>query len=311
MFFIENENNFKLLQSAIKWLSKDKKFHICIHDLSGVLHGSAALSLPARDMMHSVGYCDLVKTSPRGMRYCLKCKSLSIRKALKLRRLFIGQCYMGLTEIIKPVLFHDKPICIIYINNFFLQEKREQMLGRIAKNSSNTGVKRDKLINMLEASQLISGATLDEYAELAEILSNIILNSLSDTTRLKNKSLSASPVYTSSSHWVIEAMENYVNSYYNREIKLSQLANLYFLNPQYLCRLFKNKTGTNFSSYVNKVRIDHARRLLSATGDDITDISMQVGFNNVTYFNRLFKKLVGATPGEYRRVNSWNQYFSV
>lgn len=302
MFFIENENNFKLLQSAIKWLSKDKKFCICIHDLSGVLHGSTALSLSAKDMMHSVGYCDLAKTSPRGMRYCLKCKSLSIRKALKLKKLSVGQCYMGLTEIIKPVFFHDKPICIIYIGNFFLQEKREQMLGRIAKNSSNTGVKSDKLINMLEASQLISEASLEEYAELAEILSNIILNSLNDMTRLKNKSLSASPVYTGSGHWVIEAMENYINSYYNREIKLSQLANLYFLNPQYLCRLFKTKTGTNFSSYVNRVRISHARRLLSATGDDITDISMQVGFNNVTYFNRLFKKLVGTTPGEYRRM---------
>lgn len=306
MFIIENENNFKLLQSVIKWLSEDKKFHICIHDLSGVLHGSAALSLSAKDMVHGIGYCDLAKASSRGMRYCLKCKSLSIRKALRLKILYIGQCYMGLTEIIKPVFFHDKPICIIYISNFFLQEKKEQMLRRIAKNSANTGVKSGKLINMLETSQLISEASLKEYAELAEILSNIILtvlNSSNDSAKIKNRPLSASPFYTGSSHWVIEAMENYVNSYYNRDIKLSHLANLYFLNPQYLCRLFKAKKGTNFSSYVNRVRISRARQLLSTTEDDITDISMQVGFNNVTYFNRLFKKLVGITPGEYRKMH--------
>lgn len=298
---IENVNDFKMLQSVIKWLSEDKKFHICIHDLSGALHGSAALSLPAKHMMHSVEYCDTAKTTPSGMKHCLKCKSLSIIKALMLRKLFIGQCYMGLTEIIKPVFLKDRPICVIYIGNFFLQDKSEQMMARIAKNCLKTGVKSDKLISALKTTQLVSEAALIEYAELAEILSAMILSSLNDPAKLKSKSLLSSPVYTSSSHWVIESVENYINLYYNRDIKLSQLANLYFVNPQYLCRLFKNRTGTNFSSYVNNVRIDHAKRLLSTTGDDITAISMQVGFNNVTYFNRLFKKLVGMTPGEYRK----------
>ena len=68
----------------------------------------------------------------------------------------------------------------------------------------------------------------------------------------------------------------------------------------YLGRLFKKETGMCIGDYINLRRLEIAKELLASTDDKIISISSSVGFNNVTYFNRLFKKQTGLTPLQYR-----------
>ena len=109
------------------------------------------------------------------------------------------------------------------------------------------------------------------------------------------------PVYLNTSHWAIESIQNYILEFYNRDLKLPQLAKLYFLNPDYLCRLFRKETGQSFSEYVNRIRINEAKKMLELTSEDVMSIALQVGFRNVTYFNRQFKMQTGLSPREYRQ----------
>ena len=83
------------------------------------------------------------------------------------------------------------------------------------------------------------------------------------------------------------------------DLKLSDIAELFFYNEVYLGRLFKSEVGKSFNDYINSQRIKSACSLLT-TPLSIIEISEQIGYNSVTYFNRVFKKYTGLTPTEYR-----------
>ncbi|MBQ8893960.1 MAG: helix-turn-helix domain-containing protein [Clostridia bacterium] len=98
-----------------------------------------------------------------------------------------------------------------------------------------------------------------------------------------------------------ENLKSYIDANLTYGVELSRLAQLFHYNQKYLGRLFKRKTGLTISAYVNRRRLEYAKKLLRSTNDPVIEIAARVGFNNVTYFNRLFKGQYGVTPTEYRR----------
>lgn len=93
----------------------------------------------------------------------------------------------------------------------------------------------------------------------------------------------------------------YLKQNYNGDIKLEDIAIKSFLSKNYFSKLFKDVTGTSFSDYVQKLRIDEACSLLKNTDFKVTDIAMQTGFNDIKFFYEVFKKIMGKTPGDYRK----------
>ncbi|MCC8065511.1 MAG: AraC family transcriptional regulator [Clostridiales bacterium] len=92
----------------------------------------------------------------------------------------------------------------------------------------------------------------------------------------------------------------YIADHYLEEITLSSVANHFGIGKYALSRIFSNVLGCSFISYVNTLRIDYAVMLLMNTDMNITRIAVESGFNNQQTFNRVFKKLHGCTPKEYR-----------
>ena len=93
---------------------------------------------------------------------------------------------------------------------------------------------------------------------------------------------------------------SYIFQNYNKKLKLIEISEHLNLSPQYLCKFFKELTGTNIVEYINHYRIDKASSLLKISSLSITDISLECGFENLSYFNRVFKKQLGCTPTGYR-----------
>nr|WP_301290439.1 helix-turn-helix domain-containing protein [Paenibacillus sp. 1781tsa1] len=81
---------------------------------------------------------------------------------------------------------------------------------------------------------------------------------------------------------------------------LENAAKHVFLNPFYLSKYFKTKTGENFSDYVTKLRMQHAAVLLKTTYCKTYEISEIVGYSNAKNFTRMFRSFFGMTPREYR-----------
>ncbi|PYI55539.1 response regulator transcription factor [Paenibacillus flagellatus] len=104
-------------------------------------------------------------------------------------------------------------------------------------------------------------------------------------------------------HAEVNAMLDYIDMHFKETITLHALSRHVSMEESYISALFKKKTGMNVVGYVNRYRIHRSMQLLKETGLSVQTIGQSVGFASEHYFNRLFKKLVGLSPGEFRKRN--------
>ncbi|MDQ0188920.1 helix-turn-helix domain-containing protein [Alicyclobacillus cycloheptanicus] len=100
---------------------------------------------------------------------------------------------------------------------------------------------------------------------------------------------------------IVDQIKENVNRNYQNDISLDQLSELVGHSKNYICKTFKEQTGMTINLYLNKVRIDRAAELLVNTHAEISEISSSVGYNNVYHFMKTFKKIVGTSPGNFRK----------
>lgn len=100
---------------------------------------------------------------------------------------------------------------------------------------------------------------------------------------------------------VVEKVKRYMVENLGEEFSREQAAEQVFLNPAYLSRLFRRETGFSLTDYLVKLRITKARIELEKTNNRISDIAITVGYANFSHFSKLFKKMTGLTPQEYRK----------
>lgn len=93
---------------------------------------------------------------------------------------------------------------------------------------------------------------------------------------------------------------SYISKNYHMNLTLEDVANHVHLNPAYFSTLFKQSTGSSFKEFLNIVRIEEGKRLLANTDYSIIDIAIAIGFDNQSYFSKVFKKYTGLTPKQYR-----------
>ena len=94
---------------------------------------------------------------------------------------------------------------------------------------------------------------------------------------------------------------SYIREHYSEEIALSDLARICRVTPEYLSKIFYNETGINFSHFLQNFRISIAKRMLLTENCKVYEVAEAVGFHDQKYFVKIFKKLCGVTPSEYRR----------
>lgn len=95
-------------------------------------------------------------------------------------------------------------------------------------------------------------------------------------------------------------VKNYISKNYMAEIRLGTLAEIAGMSPSAFSRFFKLHTGRNLSEYIIEMRLGYASRMLVDTAKSIAEISFQSGFNNLSNFNRIFRKRKGCSPSEFR-----------
>lgn len=92
----------------------------------------------------------------------------------------------------------------------------------------------------------------------------------------------------------------YVQEHVYETLKVNDIADFTGNNVSYLCRTFKKDTGKTLNDYINEVKLEEAKKLLSSTEKSIVDIAVALGYSSQPYFTTLFKKRTGMTPVEYR-----------
>ncbi|AZN42475.1 AraC family transcriptional regulator [Paenibacillus albus] len=111
---------------------------------------------------------------------------------------------------------------------------------------------------------------------------------------------SQKPTAISDQAWM-ESIVNYVELHYYQPFTLQQLSQLCGMSVSSFTAKFKDATGLSLVDYKHTVQVRHAANLLQTTDKKVLDIALEVGFGDISFFNRMFRKHTGATPREYRR----------
>lgn len=99
----------------------------------------------------------------------------------------------------------------------------------------------------------------------------------------------------------IEKVISFLNKRYTQNITLEEVSSYIAMNPTAFCRYFKEQTGKTFKQYILDMRIGYACKLLAADILNISQVSLECGFESIGHFNRIFKKTTGITPTQYKK----------
>lgn len=123
---------------------------------------------------------------------------------------------------------------------------------------------------------------------LAKILEEF--QSATDMARKTSAESDASPI------------SNYLQEHYKEIHSLEELTTYFRVSKSYLCRIFRKQTGLTIVEYINRLKVEEAYKLLQETELSIHEVSMRCGFDTVIYFNRVFRRIMGVTPKDARKI---------
>ncbi|MEP7144191.1 MAG: AraC family transcriptional regulator [Ferruginibacter sp.] len=117
--------------------------------------------------------------------------------------------------------------------------------------------------------------------------------------------------YTTDSEGLrMDEIYQYTIAHYTEDITLEEISAVVFLTPQSFCRYFKKHTLKTYTTFLNEVRINEACKLFMANNFiNIASVAYETGFNNVVNFNRVFKNIIGKTPGEF--IKDYNKKIEI
>lgn len=207
----------------------------------------------------------------------------------------------GDIAIIKPYELHstDGGIYSRYLLYF-----KDEYLDRYF-----TGEAKEKLLSFTKRKKLsMDSKTYDRLKELLMVLKNDIGNFMvfceiinlfiSCCDGEENIEVSAR------NRLISRIVEHLANNYL--EIKnLDELAEKFYITKHYLCRLFKKETGVSVVTYINTLKMQLACEKLQYTRNNVEQIATECGFNSSMYFCKTFKKSMGMSPGEYRKLKQY------
>ncbi|TXC90682.1 response regulator transcription factor [Metabacillus litoralis] len=151
------------------------------------------------------------------------------------------------------------------------------------------------LVNKQELSETVSDITADLYKINDKTSISVLLDYIYD---LFLKVISSQNIGDQEGQLV--KLVDFIHRNYHETLKLETLAKIFDYNSAYLGKIFKNHTGEYFNTYLDKVRMENAKKLLTE-GMKVYQVADKVGYSNVDYFHNKFKKYVGMSPSKFRR----------
>jgi len=137
---------------------------------------------------------------------------------------------------------------------------------------------------------IMQGASILEYESLFISTLAQLIRSYADISYAEQKPADEKKA--------IRQARQYIEEFFARGVSLSELAAQAALSPYYLLRVFRSEVGMPPHEYLESVRIRHAQRLIES-GKTLADVAAEVGFSSQSHMTRRFKKIIGATPGQY------------
>ncbi len=266
-----------LLYHLIRQIEYKTNLHIVVLFFKN--YGNKTCELPPHHQIHANPICDFFKSlSSQSYSRCLRCRDFAIKKALKTKTPFGALCVNGIYEYTHPVLVEDDVAAVIFVGNIL---DKENSLCKMEQKANGLPLPLDTLEKDFSPEMCQSVCrTIENYIQF--LLKNYEYEQTDEKPMIRN-------------------IKNYIEENLGFELCAKNLVETFYYNPRYLCRLFKKETGYSLNDYIRSQRLKRAKKLLVTTSHSIIEISAEIGFKNVTYFNKVFKAKYHTTPTDYRK----------
>jgi AraC-like DNA-binding protein len=246
--------------------------------------------LPHHGKRHENPFCALMASKSRSCASCLQLQQELSDHATD--QPYTAVCEAGMSDTAVPVRLGEKVIGFLQTGQVFRKKPSESLFGRTAKRLTDWGVEADRkqLRNAYFDTKVLSPK---QYASSVRLLSIFADHLSMVSNQVVVQQQTAEPP-------VIIRAKQFIHEHQNEDLSLGQVAKSVNTSTFYFCKMFKKATGVNFTDYLSRVRIEKAKNLLLNPNLRISEIAYEVGFQSLTHFNRVFKKIVGQSPTEYR-----------
>jgi AraC-like DNA-binding protein/ligand-binding sensor protein len=237
-------------------------------------------------------FCELMARSNRVCAACLEVQRKLTEKAGDRSRTVT--CFAGLSDSAVPIRIGDQLIGFLQTGQVLLKQPSKFRFDRTAKKLVDWGVKVD-LAKTREAYFHTKVLSKKQYASMLRLLEIFAahLSILSNQIAVEN-SAAAPTAITRAKKFITQNQDN--------ALCLATVAKAVNTSTFYFCKLFKRATGLTFTDYLARVRVEKAKQLLLDPNRRVSEVAYEVGFQSLTHFNRVFRKIAGQSPTCYRRA---------
>jgi AraC-like DNA-binding protein len=246
--------------------------------------------LPHHGKRNENGFCLMLAQKSRACGACLQVQeSLSERATLEPQTVV---CPVGMCDTAVPVRLGDRLIGFLQTGQLFRKKPTQAQFERAAKLVSEWGVSidRDRMKEAYFSTKVVGQREHESIVKLLHIFAQH-LSMLSNQVVVQHDN--AEPP-------VITRAKEFIHEHQTEELSLGQVAKAVNTSTFYFCKMFKKVTGINFTDYLSRVRIEKSKNLLLNPNLRVSEIAFVVGFQSLTHFYRVFKKILGQSPTEYR-----------
>jgi AraC-like DNA-binding protein/ligand-binding sensor protein len=297
-----------LLEELFELLQQAGPLKISFEDLSGVARDVPFLQLSAWEQQHTCRFCLFAKKTVKGYQDCGMNKYAVNRIVLSRMAGFHGQCHLGLTDLVEPLVFHQRVLGIFYYGSVVLEGTEEKARQRILRYCKRSKLKPRPYLEELQRVARISKKDLLRHQKRLRFAARLAA-ALLESWGLPEERYRAEvigPLWASPEKYrnlpaLVQATVHYVQKHYFEPLQIRQIAGALSVHPVHLSRTFKKAMECDLREYLQRVRVDHARQRLKYSQLSVAEIGYEVGFQEKSHFGRIFTKLVGVSPGEYRR----------
>src|SRR5437762_7846529 len=239
-------------------------------------------------------FCELMARSNRVCAACLEVQPKLTENSGDRSRTVT--CFAGLSDSAVPIRMGDQLIGFLQTGQVLLKQPDKFRFDRVAKQLVNWGVEVD-LSKAREAYFHTRVLTKKQYRAMLRLLEIFgrHLSILSNQLAVENSS--AEPL-------AVTRAKQFIARNQDNAICLATVAKAVNTSTFYFCKLFKRTTGLTFTDYVARVRVEKAKALLLDRNRRVSEVAYDVGFQSLTHFNRIFRKIVGQSPTDYRRSSA-------
>jgi AraC-like DNA-binding protein/ligand-binding sensor protein len=247
-------------------------------------------NLPHHQDPKEAPFCSLMASTNQSCSACLQLQK-KVEEEAKLEPKTL-KCFAGLCDAAVPVRVGENLVAFLQTGQVFVQKPNAKDFSRVARDLVNWGVQAD-LKRVEEAyfqTRVLDKKQFEAVLRLLTIFAQH-LASLSNQLMVSSRQ-AESPMVTRAKQFIADHQDE--------ELSLRQVAGAVNTSAFYFCKMFKQATGLTFTDYLARVRIEKVKNLLMNPHKRISEAAYEAGFQSLSQFNRVFRKIVGESPTTWR-----------